>query len=39
MLKEDGASGILLKYTILPYDMIYRKQKRRWQKTLVRNSA
>ena len=35
MPREAGASGVLLKYAILPYDMIYRKYKRRWQKTLV----
>ena len=25
MPQEDGASGVLLTYTILPYDMLYRK--------------
>jgi hypothetical protein len=35
MPREAGASGVLLKYAILPYDMIYRKYKRRWQNTLV----
>ena len=35
MPREAGASGVLLKYAILPYDVIYRKWKRRWQKTLV----
>ena len=35
MPREAGASGVLLKYAILPYDMIDRTSKRRWQKTLV----
>jgi hypothetical protein len=35
MPKEAGASGVPLKYAILLYDMIYSKEKTRWQKTLV----
>ena len=35
MPRAAGASGVLLKEAILPYDMLDRMYKRRWQKTLV----
>ena len=35
MPREAGASGVLLKDALLPYDMLDRTYKRRWQKTLV----
>ena len=35
MPREAGASGVLLNYAILPYDMLYSTYKRRWQNTLV----
>ena len=35
MPRDAGASGVLLKSAILPYDMLYGKSERTWQKTLV----